>query len=721
MNLRIRAAIALAMVTVLSTGPLLAQVPSKEELHSQLVSLQAQIDSAKVSGSASLPSLLAQFHNLSAQLGGDQPAATGGAALPRAPRVVPTAPAQCTPSTTNFAQTTPTAIPTGPAVVTSTVLVSGAGPFLWDVDLTTNLTHTFAADLDITLMSPAGTIVTLTTDNGAGNDNVFNGSLWDDDADADGQVPYTTNDGMVTDGAYVNLTTETPIVAEEDLAAFVGEDPNGTWTITISDDLTGDGGSLDSWNLGITTFPAAPINTTVPTVTQGTPTAIPTGPAVVTSTVVVAGAATSLCDLNLTTNLTHTFAADLDITLMSPAGTVVTLTTDNGAGNDNVWNGTVWDDDANPAGQVPYVTNNGLVTDHAYVNLTLASPLVPEEALGAFLGEDPNGTWTITISDDLAGDGGSLDSWSLNITTCECPSADVSITKTDGLTDAAPGQATTYTIVVSNAGPSMVATAAVADAFPAAFTGAIWTCIGAGGGTCTANGAGNIAENVSLPSGGSVTFTVNGMISGAFFGVLTNTATVGTGAIPDPVPGNNSATDNTNVASAASITGTKSVAGTFEEGGAITYTVVLTNSSASAQLDNPGDEFTDILPAGVTLTGASATSGTATPVGNTVTWNGSIPGNGSVTITIDATIDAATAGLTISNQGSFSFDADGNGTNESTGTTDDPAAGGAADPTDLVVGLNPNVLEIPTVSHMGLALLALMLVGFGFTMIRRRG
>ena len=41
-------------------------------------------------------------------------------------------------------------IPTGPAVVTSTVVVSGAGPFLWDLDLTTNLTHTFAADLDVT-------------------------------------------------------------------------------------------------------------------------------------------------------------------------------------------------------------------------------------------------------------------------------------------------------------------------------------------------------------------------------------------------------------------------------------------------------------------------------------------------------------------------------------------------------------------------------------------
>jgi subtilisin-like proprotein convertase family protein len=158
----------------------------------------------------------------------------------------------------------------------------------------------------------------------------------------------------------------------------------------------------------------------VSTFTQSTPVAIPTGPAVVTSTLVVSGANPFLFDVNATTFITHTFAADLDITITSPAGTVVTLTTDNGAGNDNVFNGPLWDDDANPGGQVPYTTNSGLVTAHPYVDLITATPLVPEEAMGAFIDEDPNGTWIITISDDLAGDGGSLDSWALEITTATC-------------------------------------------------------------------------------------------------------------------------------------------------------------------------------------------------------------------------------------------------------------------------------------------------------------
>lgn len=320
-----------------------------------------------------------------------------------------------------FSNTTPLSIPTGPAIVSNTIMVSGAPEFIMDINLRTFIVHTFAADLDITVRSPQGTVVTLTTDNGAGNDNVFNGTLWDDSANPGGQVPYTTNSGLVTDHPYVNLVTAEHLVPEEALGAFIGENPNGEWLITISDDLAGDGGSLNSWTIYIQATDNPPVGTNFE-YTQTEATFIPTGPAVVSSTLQVTGADNYLLDVNLLTNISHTFAADLDITIMSPSGTVVTLTTDNGAGNDNVFLGTFWDDSANPGGQVPYVTNNGLVTDHAYVNLVTATPLVPEEALAAFIGEDPNGTWTITISDDLAGDGGSLENWTLYLKTTNCGS-----------------------------------------------------------------------------------------------------------------------------------------------------------------------------------------------------------------------------------------------------------------------------------------------------------
>jgi uncharacterized repeat protein (TIGR01451 family) len=80
------------------------------------------------------------------------------------------------------------------------------------------------------------------------------------------------------------------------------------------------------------------------------------------------------------------------------------------------------------------------------------------------------------------------------------PTADVSITKTDGVTTVVAGGSTTYTITASNAGPNNVVGATVADIFPSILT-ATWTCVGAGGGTCTAAGAGNITDTVNLPVG----------------------------------------------------------------------------------------------------------------------------------------------------------------------------------------------------------------------------
>lgn len=513
----------------------------KEDLHAEMALLQAQADALKASGQGNTEAYAdatSRCAEISAQLGGDRPGATGSASSAPTPSgsagIVPTPPPNCVPTTASFANNTPLAIPTGPAVVSNTIVVSGAGTFIWDVNAITNLQHTFAADLDVTIQSPAGTVVTLTTDNGAGNDDVFNGTVWDDDANPAGQVPYTSNNGLVTDHLYANLVTATPLVPEESLAAFYGENPNGTWTITISDDLAGDGGTLNSWSLGITTFPAAPLAATT-SVTNSTPVAIPTGPAVVTSTVALAGAGTSVCGLTLTSAITHTFSADLDITLLSPAGTVVTLTTDNGAGNDNVFNGTLWSDTANPAGQVPYTTNNGLVTDQLYANLVTATPLVAEESFGAFFGENPNGTWTMTVSDDLAGDGGSLDSWTLNVTTCTCalPNADVAVT----LTAAAPtplvvNSQITYTITATNNGPA-TATSTVATLNLAANTAYVSN-------TCGAANAGNtVTWSIgTLANAASQTCNVVARVTSAG-AVIANASIVS--AQTDPVTTNNTA------------------------------------------------------------------------------------------------------------------------------------------------------------------------------------
>src|SRR4029078_8631511 len=82
--------------------------------------------------------------------------------------------------------------------------------------------------------------------------------------------------------------------------------------------------------------------------------------------------------------------------------------------------------------------------------------------------------------------------------------ADLGVTKTDGVATATPGGSVTYTITASNASALGATGATVADTFPAVLI-CTWTCVGAGGGTCTASGSGHLNDTVNLPSGGSVT------------------------------------------------------------------------------------------------------------------------------------------------------------------------------------------------------------------------
>ena len=168
------------------------------------------------------------------------------------------------------------------------------------------------------------------------------------------------------------------------------------------------------------------------------------------------------------------------------------------------------------------------------------------------------------------------------------------------------------------------------------------------------------------------------------------------------------------VALGSALSATKTVAGSFYAGGAVTYTVTLHNGGL-AQADNPGDELSDVLPAELILVSAEATSGvaTATPATNTVTWNRALAAGGTVTITIHATVGAAVpVGTTVSNQGTASFDTDGDGTNDGSAGTDDPAVAGAADPTLFVV-VARSVIEVPALGLTGLALLAFALAVAG--------
>lgn len=295
---------------------------------------------------------------------------------------------------------------------------------------------------------------------------------------------------------------------------------------------------------------------------------------------------------------------------------------------------------------------------------------------------------TTSADNDLPND---RDSVSSNVIT----SAGLSVTKT-GPSTFQPGTDVAYTIGVANGGLSDAQTVSLTDTISQPFVSLAspggWSCttpaVGATGTiTCT-------IPTLTAGATGSFTLTVH-VDASTPPGSISNTAQIA-GSTTDPNPSDNSATTTASFSSPATLTVQKSItAGQPAPGTNVTYSVVITNNGPSTQLDNPGNEMLDQLPAGLTLLSASATSGTAVAdlPNNRVTWNGSIASGGTVTITIVARLDDPRA----TNQATVNYDADGNGTNESSATS--PAVG--FDVVEAVPALTPAMLA---------ALAALLLV-----------
>ncbi len=224
------------------------------------------------------------------------------------------------------------------------------------------------------------------------------------------------------------------------------------------------------------------------------------------------------------------------------------------------------------------------------------------------------------------------------------PAADLAITKT-GTATVAQGGAVSYTVTVTNLGPSNVTGASISDIVPAAITGVTWTCASAGTAACgTASGSGNeiiLSANINSGAGNSVTMTVTGTATTA--GSFTNTATVDppAGTI-DPTPGNNSASQPTTITAAADLAIAKTGTATVAQGGAVNYTITVTNLGPS---NVTGAQIADTVPAAITgvswtcVSAGTAACGTASGSGNAISLLGNInagAGN-SLTITVSGT------------------------------------------------------------------------------------
>jgi subtilisin-like proprotein convertase family protein len=127
----------------------------------------------------------------------------------------------------------------GTGTYTSTLNVAAAGTIndLNVIDLVG--THNATGNLIFTLQSPLGTVVTLMSQE-CGNQNDFDIDFDDEAASATIPCPPTNGNAYQPAGL---------------LSAFDGEDPNGTWTLSIQDVSNPNGGQLNGWSLEICTDP----------------------------------------------------------------------------------------------------------------------------------------------------------------------------------------------------------------------------------------------------------------------------------------------------------------------------------------------------------------------------------------------------------------------------------------------------------------------------------
>ena len=197
--------------------------------------------------------------------------------------------------------------------------------------------------------------------------------------------------------------------------------------------------------------------------------------------------------------------------------------------------GATWTCTASAGSACPASGNGNIATN---VNL-----LVGGTATFALTGTiAPGATGTLANTASIAPPAGVLDPVPANNgatdTDTLTPQADLSLAKSDSPDPVAPGGVLTYTIAVTNLGPSTSPGMTVTDTLPAqvTFVSATAGCVNvAGTVTCTVG---------SLAPAALASVTIQATVSPAATTSLSNTATV-TGGAADPAPANNADTEPT--------------------------------------------------------------------------------------------------------------------------------------------------------------------------------
>ncbi|MBJ7471107.1 MAG: DUF11 domain-containing protein, partial [Solirubrobacteraceae bacterium] len=232
------------------------------------------------------------------------------------------------------------------------------------------------------------------------------------------------------------------------------------------------------------------------------------------------------------------------------------------------------------------------------------------------------------------------------VTTTINAAADLRVAKSVDVATADVGDTLTWTVTVTNDGPSTATAVQLIDDLPAGTTLLTRT---ASQGTCSSTPAQVICNVGTLASGASATATITARVERAAAESPVNNAARATATQLDPEPANNLATASTTIGPAADLRiGKTASTATANVGDTITYTLTATNDGPSAAT---GVVVSDTLPTTLLRTGAlTASQGTCSQAAQTITCAvGALASGASATITVQAVVQESAAASTVAN------------------------------------------------------------------------